>query len=256
MSKPLQEKLRVAKYIPIWAKKVLDVGCADGTVTCALAKLFPGIQFLGIDLDGEFIEKAKIRATEEGLQNVSFEKVYLRDLLARKDRYDSVIFVSVLHEFYTYGEGISSVLKALSDAHELLNKNGEIVIRDMILYEYSKQTVFQSDNLVRKISAVKSLSSLIVDFEKYFGQLKYQYEINHFLLKYMYEENWDRESKEHYVPVTFDQYEKIFNLLGMELQLKDSYLMEFLRSKWQKDFGFTDDEIVGLKSTGFIIAKK
>jgi hypothetical protein len=56
--------------------------------------------------------------------------------------------------------------------------------------------------------------------------------------------------------VTFDQYEKIFNLLGMELQLKDSYLMEFLRSKWQKDFGFTDDEIVGLKSTGFIIAKK
>jgi hypothetical protein len=32
MSKPLQEKLKIAKYIPREAKTVLDVGCADGTV--------------------------------------------------------------------------------------------------------------------------------------------------------------------------------------------------------------------------------
>ena len=37
-----------------------------------------------------------------------------------------VVFCSVLHEFYTYGEGISSVLKALADAHELLRPGGVI----------------------------------------------------------------------------------------------------------------------------------
>jgi SAM-dependent methyltransferase len=256
MSKPLQEKLRVAKYIPTWAKQVLDVGCADGTVTCALAKLFPDIQFLGIDLDEEFINKARERAVEENLTNVSFERLYLRDLLARPNKFDAVIFISVLHEFFTYGEGISSVLKALADAHELLNSKGEIVIRDMILYEYTRHTVFQSDVISEKISAVKKLQPLIEDFEKYFRPIKHLYEINHFLLKYMYEENWDRESKEHYVPVTFDEYQKIFDLLGMELQLKDSYLIPFLKEKWQTDFGLTEDEMVGLKSTGFIVAKK
>lgn len=256
MSKPLQEKLRVAKYVPVWAKKVLDVGCADGTITCSLAQMFPEVQFLGIDLDNEFITKAQEKAAELGLTNVSFERVYLRDLLARPERFDAVIFVSVLHEFYTYGEGISSVLKALADAHELLHPKGEIIIRDMILSEYTKHTVFHSSAIREKILSVESLRPLMDDFEKNFGSLDYLYQINHFLLKYMYQENWERESREHYVPVTIDQYEQIFDLLGMELQLKDSHLIPFLRDKWKADFGLTEDEMEGLKSTGFIVAKK
>ena len=41
MAKPLREKLRVASYLPPGCAAVLDVGCADGTVTCALAGLLP-----------------------------------------------------------------------------------------------------------------------------------------------------------------------------------------------------------------------
>src|SRR3989344_6290206 len=137
MAKPLQEKLRVARYFPRDAKTVVDVGCADGTVTLALARLFPHIRFLGVDLDKGFIVRAQERAQKEGVSNVGFERIYLRDLLARPEKFDAVLFISVLHEFHTYGEGISSVLKALSDAHELLRIGGEIVIRDMILRSYT-----------------------------------------------------------------------------------------------------------------------
>lgn len=65
-------------------------------------------------------------AQEKGrsTKNVRFEKVYLRELLARPEKVDAVIFCSVLHEFFTYGEGISSVLKTVADAHELLKKDG------------------------------------------------------------------------------------------------------------------------------------
>ena len=119
MARPLQEKLRVARYIPAHAKNVLDVGCADGTITLSLAKLFPKIYFLGIDLEEDFIQEAQDKAKKEKVKNIGFEKIYLRDLLARPDRFDAVSFVSVLHEFYSYGEGTSSVLKALADAHEL-----------------------------------------------------------------------------------------------------------------------------------------
>src|SRR5688572_15880687 len=114
MAKPLREKLRVARYVPPRGAAVLDVGCADGTVTCALAGLFPQNAFLGIDLDERFVGLAAERSAREGLTNGRFEVGYLGGLLARPERYDAVVFCSVLHEFYTYGEGISSVLKALA----------------------------------------------------------------------------------------------------------------------------------------------
>jgi 2-polyprenyl-3-methyl-5-hydroxy-6-metoxy-1,4-benzoquinol methylase len=256
MSKPLQEKMRVAKYIPANAKTVLDVGCADGTVTLALAHLFPHIQFLGIDLNGDFIEKATRSQAEQELSNVHFEKIYLRDLLAREQKFDAAIFVSVLHEFFSYGEGISSVFKALADAHELLHPKGEIIIRDMIFSEYKKHTSYMAESIVSKVHGIPSLSQQIKDFEKHFGSVDNIYKINHFLLKYMYTENWDREVREHYLPVSFDQYEQIFSLLGMELQLKDYYLIDFLKEKWRTDFNLTNDELETLKSTGFLVAKK
>lgn len=256
MSRPLQEKLRVAKYIPKNASSAVDVGCADGTVTVALAKLFPQTNFLGIDLREEFIDKAKEKAKKENVGNVAFEKVYLRDLLARSDRYDAITFISVLHEFYTYGEGISSVLKALADAHELLNIDGEVIIRDMILNEYTKNTTFQVDEILSKVRGVKDLSERVSDFEKCFGSMNSIYTLNHFLLKYFYIENWEYECAENYVPVTFEQYKDMFFLLGMDLQLQDSYLIEFLKNKWKDDFNLSDDEMAGLRSTGFLVARK
>jgi SAM-dependent methyltransferase len=256
MSKPLQEKLRVARYIPAQAERILDVGCADGTVTLALAELFPRRRFLGIDLDGGFIDRARKATAGRGVENAAFERAYLRELLPRPERYDAVIFVSVLHEFFTYGEGISSVLKALADAHELLRGGGEIVIRDMILEEYTKHTRFQTQAIATKVAADRSKHRLIADFVTLFGPLDSLYNLNHFLLKYMYEENWERESREHYVPVTFEQYQQLFGLLGMELQLRDSSLLPFLRGKWIADFGLTEDEVSGLRSTGFLAARK
>lgn len=253
---PTWDKIRVAKYIPTGAKSVLDVGCAGGAVTLALAEIFPKIKFFWIDLNRHFVDRASAVAKSKKLKNVRFEKVYLRDLLARPERFDAVSFVSVLHEFFTYGEGISSVLKALADAHELLKPGGEIIIRDMILEEYSKHTEFGVRSVLAKILRRRDLLKFENDFEQRFGKIKNIYRLNHFLLKYMYKENWAREGKEHYIPVTFEEYESIFKLLGMELQFKDSYLLPYLKTKWQKDLGLNDEEILPLKSTGLLVARK
>ena len=256
MAGPLGDKIRVAKYIPKHAKSVLDVGCADGAVTLAMAEIFPKIKFLGIDLNKHFLSRATGQAKIKKLKNVKFEKIYLRDLLARSEKFDAVSFVSVLHEFFTYGEGISSVLKALADAHELLKSGGKIIVRDMILEEYAKSTEFGVENILKKISRRKNLLKLKRDFEQKFGKIKNIYRLNHFLLKYMYKGNWLREGRENYVPVTFEEYENIFKLLGMELQFKDSYLLPYLKTKWQKDFGLNNEEILPLKSTGLLVARK
>lgn len=254
MSKSLQEKLKIINFFPEGTKDVLDVGCADGTISIALAQLFPEMNFLGIDLNEEFIGLARGKSKE--VKNVRFEKIYLRQLLARTQKFDLVIFCSVLHEFFSYGEGISSVLKALADAHELLKTEGVIVIRDMILNSFVKESHLFCEEINKKIVKRKDLELFVRDFEERFGKLKNIYRLNHFLLKYLYTENWERESRENYVPVTFEEYEQIFALLGMKLQQKDLYLIPFLKEKWQKDFGLTEKEISIFKSTGIIVARK
>lgn len=254
MAKPLQEKMKIVQYIPEDAQTVVDVGCADGAITIEMAKMFPQIQFLGIDLDERFVKIAQERAGD--LPNVRFEKIYLRDLLARPEKYDVVIFISVLHEFYTYGEGISSVLKALADAHELLNKDGVIIIRDMILGEYTKKATLRCPVILHKIDQKTEITHLKDDFENRWGKLNNVYKIDHFLLKYGYTENWDRESKENYVPVTFEQYEQIFNLLDMVTQYRQSYLIPYFAEKWKEDFAFLDEEIEEFRSTGILVAQK
>jgi SAM-dependent methyltransferase len=254
MAKPLQEKLRIAKYLP-WQGAILDVGCADGVVTRALAHLLPQAQLFGIDLDGGFIEAAATRTREEGLVNARFARVYLRELLARPERFHAVTFCSVLHEFFTYGEGISSVLKALADAHELLVPGGVIVIRDMVLYEYAKHATFGIAELRREVEA-RLPAHVVTDFTRAFGPPETLYVLNHLLLKYWYAENWTRESTEFYVPVTFEEYEQVFCLLGMTTHVAESSTLPFLLDKWATDFGFTSEQLSGFRSTGILVAQK
>jgi 2-polyprenyl-3-methyl-5-hydroxy-6-metoxy-1,4-benzoquinol methylase len=254
MSASLKEKLHIATFLPADARRILDVGCADGTVTEALARRFPDADIKGIDLSRDFIGRASTRTASIG--NLSFECVYLRELLMRKERYDVICFTSVLHEFYTYGEGISSVLKALADAHELLAPGGVILIRDMILPEYTKRSTFGAHAIARKIRARRDLAPLARDFEAIFGTIDTLYRANHFLLKYFYMDNWARECPEHYVPVTIEQYESIFALLGMELEHRELYTIPYLKDKWRNDLSLTDRELEELHSTCIFIARK
>lgn len=253
MSRSLQEKMKIVEHFPSEAKDIVDVGCADGTVTLAMAQLFPVKKFLGIDLQQEFIDKAVQQG--ESQPNARFERVYLRDLLARTERFDIVVFCSVLHEFYSYGQGMSSVMKALADAWELLRPKGVIVIRDMVLTDSVKE-LGSDKEVVRKIRSRKDLEPYLSDFEKRFGKIDKVDCLNHFLLKYLYTDNWEHEIKEDYIPVTREQYKQIFSLLGMTVTYEEYYLIPYLKGRWMEDFGLTAEETAAFRSTGIIVASK
>ena len=255
LSKPLQEKMRIAEFIDRGAKDILDVGCADGVVTDALAHAFPQARVYGIDLDESFIGEATQRA--QGAEHTpAYDKVYLRQLLERPERYDAVTFASVLHEFYTYGNREPSVMKAIADAYELLKPGGRIVIRDMILSERMKEATLPALSTIGKIRAHPDMQSRIADFEAAHGPLSSLYSVNHFLLKYMYTDNWDRECPEHYVPVTREQYEQLFAWLKATLVHRTTYLIPYLRETWRNDFGLTDTELMNFFSTTILVAEK
>ncbi len=80
MSKPLQEKLKVLRYFLDSEGVCIDVGCANGDITKSMAELLPEWNFLGIDLNSEFISRAN-----EGIKpNTEFENIYLRAPCSRK----------------------------------------------------------------------------------------------------------------------------------------------------------------------------
>ncbi len=255
MSKSELEKLRVRTYVPAHAQTFLDVGCADGTITLALAQVFPHIQFVGIDLDSEFIARANARKAELGLTNVRFVCEWLRNLLKHENRYDVVQFMSVEHEFFTYGEGISSVLKSLADAHELLNVGGVVVVRDMVLEEYTKESTLHVDSIRAKMMA-RLDPRIAAEFIAMYGELDSIYQLNHLLLKYMYTTNWVRELRENYVAVVVEEYRLAFKLLGMVVQDVHTSTLQFLANKWKEDFDLTDEEIALMRSTTFLVARK
>ena len=97
---------------------------------------------------------------------------------------------------------------------------------------------------------------MMSDFEKIYGEIRTIKELNHFLLKYMYKENWNREGTENYVPVSFEQYDQIVELLGMTVLFQRSSTIPYLKNKWREDFGFTDEELDSFRSTGIIAARK
>lgn len=51
---------------------ILDYGCAHGHYTINLARRFPGLNFIGVDIDASNIEKARKWAEDEGIPNVCF----------------------------------------------------------------------------------------------------------------------------------------------------------------------------------------
>lgn len=54
---------------------LVDVGCAHGHYTVGLAKRYPGIDFLGLDVSPRAVEEARKAAAAAGVSNCRFERV-------------------------------------------------------------------------------------------------------------------------------------------------------------------------------------
>ena len=51
---------------------VLELGCGKGEYTVGLARVYPNINFIGVDIKGARIDTGAKQALEEGLENVAF----------------------------------------------------------------------------------------------------------------------------------------------------------------------------------------
>lgn len=81
-------------------KKILDLGCDNGIVTCFLATIYPNAKIVGIDKGKKGINCAKEIAEKLGLTNVSFEVLDAKkaDKFFKDEKFDVVISTRSLLE--------------------------------------------------------------------------------------------------------------------------------------------------------------
>lgn len=257
MDASIEDKMKVVQLIPDDAEYVLDVGCASGHVTSHMANMRPDTYFQGIDVQLPFIGMARGEVDGNRLGNVGFSQNWLSDLHDYKTKYDAITFMSSLHEIYSYGKGLTSVLKALCDAYELLQPDGILIIRDMLRPD-NKSDMGDRLELFGKLDSQKHIASYLADYDQkrdlHSGGIK---RFNDFMLHLLYQENWANEVREDYMFWTADDYGKFGkHVLGMDVEAFDCYLLDYVAERWRKELWLNQMEMSNLYSTGVVALRK
>jgi SAM-dependent methyltransferase len=103
---PIFTDLLVSHYLPLapglterltGGARAADVGCGTGTALVTLAATFPASSFVGYDLDGAGLARARDAASSRGLTNLIFEHVDAADLVV-EEPFDVVFVFNSIHD--------------------------------------------------------------------------------------------------------------------------------------------------------------
>lgn len=246
MGRVMMDKLFFLHQID--ASYFVDYGCADGQMIEAMSSLVNG-DFCGYDNDPKMIDLAKERKVPNAMFTNDWEKVKFD--LAYVSEYNGggkscLILSSIIHEIYSYEDATG--IELFWD-RVFKSEFDYVVIRDMgIDGDLVFETYVNIDNLKDKFDPKQ-----LADFESVWGPIENKKNLIHFLLKYRYIDNWDREVKENYlsykiyeVPIRAakNKYEQIYY---------DHFSVPFIRRQIQNDFDWIMNEATHYK---MILEKK
>jgi len=210
---------------------IVDFGCADGSLLKEISKRDNNIKLIGYDLNENMLELAK----ENKLENSYFTSKW-DNVLSQIDKFDNVLLnlSSVIHEVYSYSHPV--IVKKFWKDQVFCDKFKYISIRDMIpstkIDNIDKKT-FKSDvDKIREISDGFYLES----FERRWGPIDDNYRtFLHYLLKYRFKDNWEREVQENYLPLSLETLKKRIPE-NYSILYEDYFILPFLKDKVLLDF--------------------
>ncbi|MBI4818704.1 MAG: class I SAM-dependent methyltransferase [Deltaproteobacteria bacterium] len=93
-------------------RRVLEAGCGTGNKLVALAKMYPGARFVGVDLSGPSLAVAKELAEKHGRTNVELRQGNLLEI-SEISEYDVIQSVGVIHHLEDPQRGLDNLARAL-----------------------------------------------------------------------------------------------------------------------------------------------
>ena len=235
MFNSLKDKLFFVNELKEITSAFFDFGCGDGSLLEATRNLIPESCIFGYDSSEEMREIAANKGV------LVYRDLYkFLDVLSAYHRNSVLIFSSVIHEIYSYN---SETNKTIDQFWRLIkNKSAKtIVVRDMMV---SKST--ERSNIPLHFNLDK-YAKLLEDFNNNWGNIITQKQLIHFLLKYRYTANWDREVKENYLPIYIEDFLKEMDEAGYRLDYFCKYQLPFLSKCWKEDFNIVIHDTTHVK---------
>lgn len=208
-----------------------DFGCGDGRLLSTILKLCPECNVLGYD-SSEEMRKMAINNNIPTYDNFDQFKNSL------SWRVNSVLILSsVIHEIYSYNTDENKTIDQFWGL--IKSQNAEtIVVRDMMV---SKSTERPSNIILPK------QGEYIPSFKSIWGDITTQKQLIHFLLKYRYTVNWEREVRENYLPIYIEDFLNEMDESGYRLDYFCKYQLPFLSDCWKKDFNIVIPDTTHVK---------
>ena len=107
------------------APRILDLGCGTGEMALAIARAYPAVTLIGVDGDGEVLERAAVKARAAGVELELHEALADRVPLADAS-VDCVVSTLMFHHL-----GPSAKRAALAEAGRVLRPGGRLLVCDI-----------------------------------------------------------------------------------------------------------------------------
>lgn len=242
MKKSLADKLFFLDHLDLeTADFFVDFGCADGALIDALGDI--NVRKVGVDNNSDMYDICFAQGLDV---HRSLDNVHLYE----QPDHAVLNMSSVLHEVYSYldKEQVENFWYNV-----FIGDYEYIVIRDMMVsnntYRPADYFKFDLDNQYMKSFLDRWVPDTLT-----------QKDLLHYLLKYKYTDNWDRELNEDYLGLTLEELKAIIPN-NYEIMYEEAYVLPYLKEQVMKDFGYeiTDPTHIKLilkrkaKSAGFII---
>ena len=226
MGKSFQDKLFFMDKIDD-ITELVDFGCADGTLIEHMSKELPGVSLIGYDISQEMIKLAKGKDKTSGLFTSDFHEA-LSIINANKSLLN---LSSVIHEVYSY-----SMPYAISEFWNSVFNSGfqYIAIRDFCVSSSVNRKADVNDwvKVIQRANA-----NQVSDYESIWGSITENRNLLHFLMKYRYVSNWEREVRENYFPITMEKLLSKIPTDKYEIIYFEDYVLPFTANKIEEDFG-------------------
>lgn len=203
---------------------IVDFGCANGELIKALQTMCGTYTYVGYDIAAEMIDAARKNVpqarftTQWQALDVPFESALLN-------------ISSTLHEVYSYGTA-----QDVEQFWERVFGSGfrYVTIRDMMVSEREDRTADADALCAVRVDTVYSRQ--LADYEQVWGPIETQHSLVHYLLKYKYTNNWDREVRENYLPLTVEALLRRIPA-NYRIVYQDHSTLPFAAWQIRKDFG-------------------
>ncbi len=115
--------------------KIVDMGCADGSMIFAMAVMNPDYYFIGVDHDRNLVRQARDLYQ---LKNLEFVCADIGETPVPENSVDAIISSFILHEIYSQSQCNEKIVETIIQNHfKCLKTDGLLFIRDFSLPESS-----------------------------------------------------------------------------------------------------------------------